>query len=393
MNLDEAFADGSLVHPLVGAPNSVDLFVATAMLAGGPSLASSDNVKHLTEEIGHHDHYLFVLVDGLGMRFRDQFPQNGFFANHFHTRLNSVFPSTTAVALTSLATGTWPAQHGMTGWFTYFPEHQRVMAPLLFRERGTNMLGTDLGLAVVDMISEPALLGSFFRKVASVLPRSITDGLYAHWSRAGTPIIPFTHHGQARRSIRRIMRQATGPTYTYLYLISVDHLSHKHGVSSDEVTRDIAKVDRLLEQIRARLPESVRMVVTADHGLVDVPPERQFVFREGDPLAATLYAGQTGEGATPVFHVRDEDAFQKAFAEHPASEHFTLFRPSDLAERGLYGPVALSDRMQSHLGDFVGIAVEPSILQYVPAGSKPVNHVGVHGGLRPGEVEVPLFLA
>ncbi len=392
MNLDEEFAKGTLVHPLEGASNSIDLFVAAANLAGGPSIPHSDNTERLIEEIGHHDHYLFVLVDGLGMTFKDQFPKNGFFETRLHAQLHSVFPSTTAVALTSMATCTWPAQHGMTGWFTYFPEYQRVFAPLLFRERDTDIAGAELGFDVSDLIQEKPILGTVFRNVASVMPRAITGGHYARWSRGGTPIVPYSSFAQARRAIKRIVRKANGPTYTYLYIPTVDHQSHITGVTSPEVAKEIERVDRLLVRICETLPQTVRMIVTADHGLVDVPKERHFVFRESDPLAKTLYAGQTGEGTTPVFHVRDEEAFLKAFAEHPSSEFYTLFRPDELASRNLYGPIALSERMKSHLGDFVGIATQPSLLEYVPPRREPIDHVGVHGGLRPGEIEVPLFL-
>lgn len=393
MKLEAAFSSGALVHPLKGAMNSVDLFRATSHVAGGPTLPSTRNSESLAEQIGHHDHYLFVLVDGLGYSLRDRFPRGGFFESHLHDKLHSVFPSTTAVALSSLATGAWPAEHGVTGWFTYFPEHGRVLAPLLFRERGTEVSGEELGLSVHDLVNAKPILGSFFRTVASVLPHTIKDGSYAKWSRDGSPIHPFQSLGQARRKTVRRIRRAAGPTYSYLYITTVDSLSHRHGAASDEVTAEIGLVDGALSRIRDALPESVRMIVTADHGLVDIEERHHFTFRDSDDLAKCLLAGQTGEGTTPVFHVRNEDAFLNAFAAHPASEHFTLYRPEELAAMELYGPVALSEPMRAHLGDYVGIATDPVLLEYVAPGRNPIKHIGVHGGLRPAEIEVPLFLA
>ncbi|MFW6260069.1 MAG: hypothetical protein ACOC6J_00660 [Spirochaetota bacterium] len=114
-----------------------------------------------------------------------------------------------------------------------------------------------------------------------------------------------------------------------------------------------------------------------------------------DPLAHRLIAGQTGEGTSPVFHVRDGrvDDFRDAFSRHEASRVFALYTPEELAERGLYGPNPLSDAMRLHLGDLVGIATQPALFEYVPAGRSPVPHIGVHGGLRPDEMRVPLLLA
>lgn len=394
MTLDQALSCGALLHPLEGRANSVDLFRAMAYLGGAP-VDESDASRELAEVIGHHDHYLFVLVDGLGLCLADRFPPKGFLESCERHELRSVFPSTTAVALTSLATGAWPAEHGLTGWFTYFPEYRRVLAPLLFRERGTNLAGPDLGLAVEDMVAVRPLLGSFFRSAKSVLPREITTGEYARWSRGGTPIAAYRSFAHARRLATRAIRRSTGPTYTYLYVLTVDKLSHSHGVRSERVAAEVRRVDTFLSRLRRSIPSNVRMIVTADHGLVDVPPERHFVFRDADAMARHLVAGQTGESGTPVFHCRpgEADAFVEAFTAHEASRWFTLVTPEELADRGFYGPLPLSSAMRERLGDFVGIAVEPSLLEYVPPGRQPVAHVGVHGGLRPGEMQVPLLLA
>ncbi|HKJ86148.1 MAG TPA: alkaline phosphatase family protein, partial [Spirochaetia bacterium] len=366
-----------------------------ARLAGG-GVRASDNASELGDAIGHHDHYLFVLVDGLGVSLQDRFPRGGFFTTSLARPLNSVFPSTTAVALTSLATAAWPAEHGITGWFTYFPEHRRVIAPLLFRERATDIAGGEIGLGMNDLVTEKPVLGSFFRTVASVLPKEISTGEYATWSRAGTPIVPYRSFEHARRILTRLYRRPAGPTYTYLYLLTVDKLSHVHGSSSDEVAAEVRRVDGMLARVRESIPPSVRMIVTADHGLVDVPRERHYELHDDDPLARHLLAGQTGEAAAPVFHVEpgtDEQSFLDAFTAHPASASFSLFRTSELARRGVYGPVPLSDAASLHLGDYVGIATDPATLEYVPDGRTAVAHVGVHGGLRPGEIQVPLFLA
>ncbi len=394
-DLDTAFRDGSLVHPLEGAASSVDLFRAMTRLAGG-GVRDSAHAPELAEAIGHHDHYLFVLIDGLGLSLRDRFPRGGFFSTSLARPLNSVFPSTTAAALTSLATAAWPAEHGISGWFTYFPEHRRVIAPLWFRERGTDIPGGEIRMSMNDLVAEKPVLGSFFRAVTSVLPKEISTGEYATWSRAGTPIVPYRSFAHAARILHRLYRRVAGPTYTYLYLLTVDKLSHAHGASSDEVAAEVARVDSLLARVRETVPQSVRMIVTADHGLVDVPPERHYELRDDDPLARHLVAGATGEAAAPVFHVEprsNPNAFLEAFADHPASESFSLAPTSELARRGLYGPVPLSEATKLHLGDYVGIATHPAILEYVPDGREPLRHIGVHGGLRPGEIRVPLLLA
>lgn len=393
--LKAAFASGTLVHPLEGGANSVELFRAMARLSGVTRLDDDARINRLVGMIGHHDHYLFVIVDGLGMNLEPFFPSGGFFRSAFEEEIRSVFPSTATVALTSLATGLWPAEHGLTGWWTHFPEYHRVIAPLLFRERWTGIAAGTLGLEVADLVPAQPLIGSFFRHSVSFLPHEICGGSYANWSQDATAVVPFRTDSRLLRLLRRHVAGLRGPSYTYLYILTVDALSHLHGTASEPVRRDVRRIDGLLARVRDALPSTVRMVVSTDHGLVDVPEDRRFVMSDEDTLCCHLLGGQSGETSTPVFHVRagHEAAFADAFRASPAAAHFSLHRPEDLAELRLYGPVPLEDSARRHLGQFVAIARDCSTLEYVAPGHEPSRRRGVHGGLRPAEMRIPLCVA
>jgi len=388
------FSTGAILHPQEGEANSVDLFRTMATFSGVTRFRETGATERLRNIVGHFDHYLFVLVDGLGMNQRDRFPSGGFFESTLQMELRAAFPSTTASVITSLATCQWPGQHGIVGWATHFPEHGRVIEPLPFRERGTRIDARELGLSVGDLIAAEPVVGSFFRTSGSFLPHPYAGGPYDTWFSAGTPLTSFNSYRHARRLVRRATISGRGPSYRYLYLTAVDSLSHRHGAASDEVAAEIARIDRLLTQIRDSLPRTFRMVVTADHGLVDVAPENASRVDDGDELANHLVAGITGEGRAPVFHLKPghEDAFLESYSAHPASAHFTLHRPGHLADLGLYGPEGLSEAARSRLGDYVGISTAPARIEYVPRGGGPLPHVGVHGGLLPAEMRVPLFV-
>jgi hypothetical protein len=68
-------------------------------------------------EIARARHLVLLVIDGLGDDWlRRQSPQ-GPLARHRLGALTSVFPPTTATAITSYLTGDAPQQHGMTGWY------------------------------------------------------------------------------------------------------------------------------------------------------------------------------------------------------------------------------------------------------------------------------------
>ena len=72
---------------------------------------------------------VLVIVDGLGDNYvRAQDPL-GALARHRRGAIRSVFPSTTASAITTSFTGATPYEHGLTGWFTYFGAAGCVAAP------------------------------------------------------------------------------------------------------------------------------------------------------------------------------------------------------------------------------------------------------------------------
>jgi hypothetical protein len=179
----------------------------------------------------------------------------------------------------------------------------------------------------------------------------------------------------------------------YLYVPDVDSAEHDHGVECEQVASLVIVLDGLLEQLRRRLPDDVRIVLSADHGLVTIPTDRQFVLAQDHPLIRYLSVYPSAEATTPVFHVRPgkQEAFQRAFAAY-FGDAFALVRPEEAHELGLFGPEPLHPVMHRRLGSFVGIAPEPVALIPALPNKVPVNHLGFHGGLRPAEMRVPLVV-
>src|SRR4051794_33235984 len=79
---------------------------------------------------------VLLIIDGLGDNYLQRHANGSELARRRRTSLTSVFPSTTASAITTSYTGRTPLEHGLTGWFSYFSEAGCVSAPLPFRSRG-----------------------------------------------------------------------------------------------------------------------------------------------------------------------------------------------------------------------------------------------------------------
>jgi hypothetical protein len=156
----------------------------------------------------------------------------------------------------------------------------------------------------------------------------------------------------------------------------------------------LAELDRLLGAMAERLAGRARIVVTGDHGLVDIPPERSFFLDEGDALLEHLRWVPNGEATALCLHVKPgrAAAFGRDFRAR-FGEHFALLAAAEAQALELFGPEPLTELARARVGDFIAFGWRPAALYYRPRSGKVTVHRGAHAGLSPAEMFVPLILA
>lgn len=394
-------ADGRILHPLERNPSIVDLMRTLMTLSGYRGFNETRWIKVLKQELladiyrkKASEHYVFILIDGLGSNLSEFFPNEGFFETHYLRELRSVFPSTTASALTSLVTGQWPGRHGLTGWHTHLPEHGRTATVLPFVDRLTQEPLGEVGLRMDEVVLQPSLMSELEREVCSILPAGIKNGCYSQWAHGATRVLGYRSLSGAFQTVASNIKKGERPSLTYLYIPDLDTAQHETGTRSAKVKRMVRALDAHLSKLRDTLADQgARIVVTADHGLVEVPPERQFQLEEGDRMLDFLEVPPSGEALMPVFHIKPER--ERRFEEHFASSFGTLMELlsiSDAEALGLYGADGIDPVARRRLGNFIGISYEPLVFLYTPPRKKPSKIVAFHGGLHPGSMQVPLFI-
>jgi hypothetical protein len=391
--LDRLFEQVTLVRPSDSQPNLVHLVRAIATTCG-VDLPISPAVEELKHLIGPGDHLVFVLLDGLGINVARRLPGSSFISSHIHRKLAATFPSTTACALTAVATAEYPTRHGVVGWFVYLSRLELTATVLPFQERFSREPLVQRGIRPSDVLPLMPVAPRMKRKVITFTPAAIADTPYNNWSRGGTEGRGYLSIPQAVEQIIAAVRQATEPSYIHLYLPEIDTICHKFGVENPMIIPEVLKIDDQLRHLAQGIEGRARLIVTADHGLIDVPEGRQALLLQGDPLLELLVVPPTGDARMPIFHVREQK--HEAFLRQ-ARERFgdrMIFLPTAEAERmELYGP-GMSEISRRRLGDFIGIAFEPATLAFHPD-TKPPRHLfkAVHAGLSHDEMWVPLALA
>ncbi len=393
--LDQAVDAGRLLPPSADVPNFVDRVRALAMRVGIESCAGEHN--GLTETIPEADDYVFVIVDGLGLNLLPLLDENAFLRRSVTADLRAIFPSTTTCAMTTLATGMWPAQHGMTGWWVYLPDRSVATLPLRFVERRTQMPLPMFKITGDDLWPHPSLWADAAGRICFIQPESFWDSSFSRYLRGDRP-------GQGYRILTGAVdktvahcRDIDGPTFTYLYLPQLDDACHAAGIDSNEALNILIEINAELERLAdelAKLPGNVRLVISADHGHINIADADAHTLRDGDPLLGLLDIPSTGEPRTPLFHVREGAAaqFVQQFNDR-FSDQFALLSINEADRMHLFGPDPLTDLARARFGDFVAIALEDAILMYAaPRSNGATALIGRHAGMTPREMQVPLIV-
>ncbi|WP_244301039.1 alkaline phosphatase family protein [Leucobacter insecticola] len=178
----------------------------------------------------------------------------------------------------------------------------------------------------------------------------------------------------------------------YLYVDELDKVAHESGWQSDAWVRRLEQFDAALDGFLRGLPGDVGVIITADHGVVDVASHQQIMLDArpellrdvieigGEPRFRSLYLR---DGADPA-------AVAAAWEQAEAKRAWVATREEAIAS-GIFGPV--DDAVAARLGDVI-IAARKLVAYYRSDDSpSALAMIGQHGSLSEDERGVPLILA
>src|SRR5438067_10353050 len=139
---------------------------------------------------------VLVIIDGLGDNYLRRRGAGSELARRRRRALTSVFPSTTASAITTSYTACTPLEHGLTGWFTYFAQAGCVSAALPFRSRGDMASLTERGIEAEAIYDVPPLFASLPVKSIVVTYRDIVDSHYNRVHCRGAERMAYANAGE-----------------------------------------------------------------------------------------------------------------------------------------------------------------------------------------------------
>lgn len=340
---------------------------------------------------------VFWLIDGLGDAFLQRHGAGSRLLACRQTRLTSVFPSTTAAAVTTTLTGLAPAGHGLTGWFIRDTRFGGLLAPLpMMLRAGGSALGVDEEETLRTLFPYDSLFSGRVRTTLQVAPQHIAFSPFSRHHGGGTPVLPYQDlAGLVDATLVACDMLERQGGYVHVYYPFFDALSHDYGCESEPVLAEFARLDRAFGALCDRLAgQGVDVVVSADHGLIDSPDSMRLNLDDAPHLQALLAAPLSGERRAAFCHVRPGcwQAFETE-AAHWLGHRGVCVRSEDLLQAGWFGPQPWHARIDERIGTHT-VLMQPgwTVADTLP-GERPHPMIGVHGGVSAAEMWVPLIHA
>jgi hypothetical protein len=380
---DTRSADNGFTQPAYGDRSLGDVVPAVGRALGLPAGVVGEPPTGLL--LPDAASYVVFLVDGLGSELLRRYAHAAPFLSSLLAGSaigTSGVPSTTATSLTSLGTGLVPGGHGLVGFTARIPGTNRLL----------NHLRWDKQVDPLEWQPHPTVfsrLGAAGVHVTVVNKREFDGTGLTIAAHRGAEYVGADRVGERIAAV--VGAAAARPSLTYVYDSDLDWTGHKFGVSSTQWLQQLAMVDAEAEQMREALPASVRLLVIADHGMVDSPDSARVDVDDHHELrdGVALIGGEArfrhlycAGGA-----VRD---VVDTWTGHLGGRAEVLTR-EEAVGRGWFG--ALTPAVRPRIGDVV-VACRDDVA-IVSTADFPYEKtlVGMHGSLTPAEMLIPILVS
>jgi len=329
-----------------------------------------------------------ILVDGLGSQNLKAAAGHAPFLNQAMAGRKNIscgFPSTTASSIASFATGDSAGTHGLVG-YKVFDRKTHTAFNLL---NGWDAEHRPLDWQHSQTVTERALasgVGAY-----SIGPKAYEGSDFTQATMTGAKYLAGKTIADRFDVARELLRTERSDFIAYLYIPELDQIGHAQGVSSDKWLASLEEVDSQVRTLSAALGKTDSLLLTADHGVIDIPAHAHVYLDEaktewssvvdvsGDPRVNFIYLGNPSV----------QQAMQKELQDFIGDRGLVLSK-SDVVAAGWYGK--LRPDVSLKLPDLFVLATKNVAFYhrgYAPAAS--LNMVGQHGALSSVEMSIPLL--
>ena len=347
------------------------------------------------EKLREAKNIILLVIDGLGYEYLRKKGKKTILNDYMISSMTSVFPATTAAAVTSYLTGSYPGEHANTGWYVYLKQLGTVVCLLPFVTRIRGVPLNIFGIKISDVIKEKAFSSKLKVKNYIIQPEELAYSDYSRLMSKNSKIIGYKSLNGLFNSIKKSINSNNNKKYIYAYWPEVDRLNHFFGVNSRESEKHFRELDLKLRKFIKYIEKTNSiLVISSDHGFVNTPKEKIIKLENHPKLQGCLYAPLSGEPRVVYCYVYPKKKLEfEKYIKTKFKKYCWSFKSRELVKKNFFGYGKLSPDLYDRIGDYTLIMKDNYIFKDRVLGEE-VKRVkkGYHGGVSKDEMLIPLVV-
>ncbi|MDO8667494.1 MAG: alkaline phosphatase family protein [bacterium] len=338
---------------------------------------------------------ILIIIDGLGYNYLMKHGRESFLYKNLKGRMTSVFPSTTAAAMTAYSTGLAPAEHALTGWFMYLKEIGTVVKILPFATRAGDFKLEQGKIKYKDIYDEKSFFSDLKVTSISIKHEDYINSEYNRLVEKGAKKLAFSDLNGFFKQINKALRINKKRKFVFAYWGKFDYFSHRKGTDSQEVKKHFDGLDKKIEKLAESLKnKNTTIIVSADHGLINTREKDKIIELKDHPkFVETLAMPLSGEPRVAYCYVRPNKVRQfENYVNTVFKNCCEMHKSEDLIKNHYFGLFEPNKKLKDRIGDYILIMKENYIMKDFVLGEKRNIYIGNHGGVSDEEMFVPLVV-
>lgn len=374
--------------------NSIVNLVSSIVQAcdGNPIYSAQKGIN--INELKQAENILLIVVDGLGYEFLKSKNQTTVFHKYLKQRMTSIFPSTTASAITAFATGMSTSEHALTGWYMYLKEIGSSSVILPFMPRLYPIDFHKAGIRPEKILNFNGFFQDIQRESHIVTKSYIKDSTYNNHSLESTYKHGYYKLKGFTNQILKAVKSSNNKKYIYAYWPDFDKSSHINGIYGKATYDHFLELDAAFQSLLNNLSGTdTQIIITADHGLIDTTPEKILHLKDFPKLRNMLSQPLAGEPRVPYCYVKAAavDKFQN-YVNNEFADYCQLYSADQLIKTGIFGTQYENSRLRDRIGDFILMMKDTYVLHDFLEGESTYQFIGYHGNTTAEEMYTPLIM-
>jgi hypothetical protein len=324
--------------------------------------------------------------------------------------ITSIYPSQTTNALASLNTGLTPQEHGLFEYYLYFKEVDMIVNTLRFEPIGSYYQNglVQKGFKLDNIFKQKTIHETLNESGIKPFTHISTSYAYSPCSQLlfkGSKIIPSLKTSDSIVNLRKNLEKESGPAYFFVHLSNLDTIAHEYGPTSYEFQAELSTISyliqkELIQKVNPKTAKETLIMVTADHGGVNIFPEETTYLNWFPEIVQNLQNGKEGKKVKPTgsardvfLHIKDEKLTEtKNQLNQRIGSKAKIVETKEAITDGLFGLGDVGKEFFERAGNLLILPYRNETIWFEHFKNRRLTLHGHHGGLNEEEMLVPLAI-